>query len=282
MVSQTRRVRVLSDSTSDLPAELVARWGIEVIPLHFHFGEEALRDNIDISDEAFYARLAAGEFPTTSQGSVGLFKRVYEQAVAGGGEAVSIHLSCKLSGTCQAAMLAADRVDGRVIVLDSGQLSMAIGWLVLAAAEAARKGGSLSEIVALVEEMKQRTHVRALIEDLNYLRRGGRIGAAQALVGSLLDIRPIIGLEGGVLALYEKLRSRRAGLRRLAEIVVETGTLERVAVMHANRPEEALQVADDLSPFFPREQMLVLPVGQVVATHVGPGAVGVAFVVARK
>jgi DegV family protein with EDD domain len=281
VVSQGRRVRVLTDSTADIPPELVARWGIEAIPLYFHFGEEAFRDCIDLSSEAFYARLAAGEFPTTSQGSVGLLKRVYEQAVAGGGDALSIHLSCKLSGTCQAAMLAAEQVDGRVVVVDSGLLSMAIGWLVLAAAEAAREGHSLDEIVTLVEEMKQRTYVRALIEDLNFLRRGGRIGPAQALVGSILDIRPIIGLEDGALALHGKVRSRRAGLRRLAEIVVGYGTLEKVAVMHANSPDDARQVADDLSPFYPRDQMLVLPVGQVVATHVGPGAVGVTFVVAR-
>jgi DegV family protein with EDD domain len=274
-------VRVITDSTADLAPELVARWGIEAIPLYVNFGEQSFRDSIDLSQEEFYARLARGEYPTTAQAAIGVFKRVYEQAVAGGGEAISIHLSCGISGTCQAAMLAADQVDGRVVVIDSGLLSMSIGWLVLAAAEAAREGRGLDEIVALVEEMKRRTHIAALIENLEYLRRGGRIGAAQPLLGSLLDIRPIVGLEKGVLALYKRVRSRRPGLRQLVEMVAEAGTLERVAVMYTNSPADARQVADMLAPFFPRDKMLVLPVGQIVAAHVGPGAVGVCYVVAR-
>lgn len=278
MSNRSRRVRVITDSTADLPLELVARWGIEVVPLYIQFGEQSYRDGIDLANEDFYERLVAGELATTSQGAIGSIKRIYEQAVAGGGEAISIHLSCGLSGTCSAAMLAADQVDGRVIVVDSGLLSMAIGWLVLAAAEAAREGRSLDEIVALVEEMKQRTHVVALIENLEYLRHGGRIGPAQAVLGSLLDIRPIVGLEQGILALYKKVRSRRLGLRNLAEMTAEAGPLERVAVVHANRPDDALQVADELAPLFPRDKMLVQPAGQVVATHVGPGAVGVCYV----
>jgi DegV family protein with EDD domain len=138
----------------------------------------------------------------------------------------------------------------------------------------------LEEIVATVEELKQRVQVRALLESLEHLRRGGRIGRAQELIGSLLDIRPIVGLEGGVLALYERVRSRRAGLRVLVEIVAAAGTLERVAVLHVGCPDEAMAVAEALTPAFPRDQMLVLPVGQVVAAHVGPRAVGVAYVVA--
>lgn len=278
MPSRSRRVRVITDSTADLPPELVARWGIEVVPLFINLGELSFRDGIDMPNQEFYDRVAAGEFPTTSQGAIGPLKRAYEHAVAGGGEAVSIHLSCGLSGTCRAAMLAADQVDGRVVVVDSGLLSMAIGWLALAAAEAARKGCSLDEIVALVEEMKQRTHVIALIENLEFLRRGGRIGPAQAVLGSLLEIRPIVGLKDGVLALYKKVRSRRLGLRELIELAAEAGPLERVAVVHANSPADAEQVADALVPFSPRGERLVVPAGQVVATHVGPEAVGVCYV----
>jgi DegV family protein with EDD domain len=279
--SRSRRVRVITDSTADLPPELVAQWGIEVVPLYINFGEQSYRDGIDLSSQDFYGRLAAGEFPTTSQGAIGPLKRVYDHAVTGGGEAVSIHLSCGLSGTCRAAMLAADQVDGRVVVVDSRLLSMGIGWIVLAAAEAARQGHALDKVVALVEDMKQRTHVTALIENLEFLRRGGRIGPAQAMLGSLLDIRPIVGLKDGVLALYKKVRSRRLGLRELTEVVAEAGPLERVAVMHANSPDDAEYMAHALTPLFPRDEMLILPVSQVVATHVGPGAVGVCYV-ARK
>lgn len=281
MPGTPRRVRIVTDSTADLPADLAARWGIEVVPLYIHLGGETFRDGIDLTSAEFAARLSAGMFPTTSQPAIGMFKRVYEHAVAGGGEAVSIHLSSALSGTVQSALLAADQVDGRVAVVDTGQLSMAIGWLVLAAAEAARAGRTLDEIVALVEEMKRRTFVKALLESLEHLRRGGRIGRAQELIGSLLDIRPIVGLEKGILAVYERVRTRRAGLRRLVEIVAEEGVLERVAVLHVGCPEEAMAVAEALTPAFPRDQILVLPAGQVVATHVGPQAVGVCYVLAR-
>jgi len=280
--TQSRRVRVITDSTADLPRDLVARWGIEVVPLYVTFGEESFRDGIDLPDADFNGRLASGQVPVTSQGAIGVVKRIYEQAVAGGGEAVSIHLSCGLSGTCRAAMLAADQVDGRVVVVDSGLLSMSIGWLVLAAAEAARQGRTLDEIVALVEEMRGRTHVVALIEHLEFLRRGGRIGPAQAVLGSLLDIRPIVGLKDGVLTLHKKVRSRRLGLREMADMVAEAGPLERLAVLHANSPADAAALADALAPLFPRDQMLVVPAGQVVTTHVGPEAVGVAYVTRRR
>jgi DegV family protein with EDD domain len=275
-------VRVITDSTADLTPELYARWGIEGIPLYVNFGEQSFRDGIDLSPAEYARRLEAGEVPTTSQGAIGPIKRVYEQAVTGGGEAISIHLSCGLSGTCRAALLAAEQVDGRVVVVDSGLLSMSIGWLAIAAAEAAREDRSLDEIVGLVEEMRQRTHVIALIENLEFLRRGGRIGPAQAVLGSLLDIRPIVGLENGVLTLYEKVRSRRAGLRRLVEMAVTAGPLERVAVVHANSPADAEHVAADLAPFCPRDQVLVVPAGQVVTTHVGPGAVGICFVTRKS
>jgi len=277
-----RRVRVVTDSTADLPAELVARWGIVVVPLYVHFGEESFRDGVDLPLERFLARLACGEHPTTSQPSVGAFKRAYQQLAAGGGEVISLHLASALSGTYEAAMLAADQTDGRVVVVDSGLFSMALGWLVLAAAEAARAGYSLGEVVALVEEMKGRTFVPALIEDLEWLRRGGRIGRVQQAVGSLLNIRPIITVREGEVLLLERVRTRQAGLRRLVEMVAEAGPLERVAVLHAGVPQLAEQVADALAPVFPREQIPVLPGGQVTITHVGPGAVGVAYVVARR
>lgn len=274
-----RRVWVVTDSTADLPPEMVARWGILVVPLYVHFGEETFRDGVDLSSEAFYARLRRGEFPTTSQPSIGAFRRVYEQAVAGGGEAVSIHLSAKLSGTCEAAMLAADQVDGRVVVVDSEQFSMGLGWLVLAAAEMARAGCSLDEIVAHVEEMKKRTHVLALVESLEHLRRGGRIGRAQLALGSLLDIRPIVGLKDGMTILVERVRTRRAGIRRLVELVAAAGPLERLAALHAGDPEAGRQLANDLSPVFPRREIPLLVGGQVTGAHLGPGAVGVAYVV---
>ncbi len=275
-----RRVWVITDSTADLPPELLARWGVLVIPLYVHFGEETFRDGIDLSSQVFYARLRGGEFPTTSQPSVGAFRRVYERAVAGGGEAVSIHLSAKLSGTCEAALLAADQVDGRVVVVDSEQFSMGLGWLVLAAAEMARAGCSLDEIVTKIEEMKKRTYVLALVESLEHLRRGGRIGRAQLALGSLLDIRPIVGLRDGMTILVERVRTRRAGMRRLVELVAAAGPLERLAVLHADDPEAGRQLADDLSPVFPRREIPLLIGGQVTGAHLGPGAVGVAYVVA--
>ncbi len=277
----SRRVRVVTDSTADLPPEMAARWGIVVVPLYVHLGEKTFRDGVDLESDGFAARLSQGEFPTTSQPSIGTMKRIYEQAAAGGGDVISIHLSAGLSGTYQSAILAADQVDGRVMVIDSGLLSMGLGWLVLAAAQAAREGRSLEDVVASVEELRKRAGVLALIENLEYLRRGGRIGRAQEAVGSLLDIRPIITLRDGEVVLLERVRTRRAGLRRLVELASEAGQLQRLAVLHVGRPDDARQVADDLAPVFPREDLLIVPAGQVVAAHVGPEAVGVGYVVAR-
>lgn len=272
-----RRVRVVTDSTADLPREWIDQWGIQVVPLRFRLGEDTFRDGLDLPPETFYARLARS-FPTTSQPSVGLLKRFYEQAGAGGGEIVSIHLSSKLSGTCQAAQLAADQVDSRVVVFDSGQISMAVGWLVLAAAEAAREGRSLEEIVSLLEEMKGRVHIVGLIESLEHLRRGGRIGRIEALLGSLLGIRALFTLERGEAVLLERVRTRSLGLRRLVEYVATLEPLDRAAVVHADAADAAQQVARTLAPLLPGRSIPVLPVGQVVASHVGPGAVGVACV----
>lgn len=277
-----RRVQVVTDSTADLPPDLVARWGIVVVPLYVHFGEESFRDGMDLSLEAFLERLARGEHPTTSQPSVGAFKRAFQQLAAGGGEVISLHLASSLSGTCEAAMLAADQADGRVVVVDTGLFSMALGWLVLAAVRAARAGCTLDEIVALVEEMKGRIFVPALLEDLEALRRGGRIGRVRQVAGSLLNIRPIITVREGEVLLLERVRTRRAGLRRLVEMVAAAGPLEQVAVVHAGVPQLAEQVADALAPVFPREQMLVTAAGQVTIAHVGAGAVGVAYVVAGR
>lgn len=275
-----RRVRVVTDSTADLPLDLMARWGIQIVPLRIHFGEDSFRDNLDLAPEAFYARLSQGDFPSTSQPSVGDFKHAYERVAAGGGSAISIHLSSRLSGTTQSALLAAEQVDGCIAVVDSGQLSMALGWLVLAAAEASREGRSLEEIVGLMRELKQRAHVLALIEDLEHLRRGGRIGRARTVLGSMLDVYPILTLRHGQTTLLERARTRQVGRRRLVELVAEMGPLERLAVVHADNPDLARQITDYLSPVFPRDEILILPAGQAVTTHVGPKAVGVCFVAA--
>jgi DegV family protein with EDD domain len=280
-VRGVRRVRVVTDSTADLPVDLALRWGIVVIPLRVHFGEESFRDGMDLTLEEFYGRLSQGEFPTTSQPPMGEFKRVYEGAAAAGGEVISIHLSAELSGTCESALLVADQVDGRVAVVDSGLLSMGLGWLVVAAAEAARERHTLDEIVSQVEEMRGRIRALALIESVEHLRRGGRVGRAQPVLGSMLSSRAIVTLQAGEVAPLERVRTRRAGLRRLVELVAAMGALERVAVIHADAEEAARQVADGLAPVLPREDVRIVSAGQVVATHVGPGAVGVACALAR-
>ncbi len=193
-----RRVRIVTDSTADLPPDLVSHWGIQVVPTYLHLGDKSFRDGIDLSLDELLLRLKAKEYVTTSQPSLGAFKRIYEQTGAGGGEIVSIHLSAGLSGTYQSALLAAEQVDGHVTVLDSGQLSMAMGWQVLAAAQAAREGRLQEEVVGLVEEMKGRCHILCMIESLEHLRRGGRIGRAQEVLGALFNVRPIITVRQGV------------------------------------------------------------------------------------
>ncbi len=276
-------VRVVVDSTADLPPELAAQWGITVVPCVVHFGQQTFREGVDLSRAEFYRRLAAGPgLPTTSAPGPGVFEAVYLQLATETDQILSIHLSSKLSGVYNSARLGADRVEGaQVAMVDSGSVSMGLGWLAVLAAQAAKTGRDLRAILSLVEAARPRLRLYALLDTLEYLRRGGRVSRLVAALGALLDVKPMLIVKGGEVLPVGRVRTRRRAVERLVWLVEELGPVAQLAVLHSRAHQAAEAFADRLAPLFPRECMVIAEVGPVIGTHVGPNGLGVACVTAE-
>jgi DegV family protein with EDD domain len=276
-------VRVITDSTCDLPPALVERYGLHVIPIFVTLDGECYRDGVELSSGEFYDRLPAlKDFPTTAAPSASAIEEAYQRHP--GDDLVAIFLTSKFSNLYHSAWLAA-REPGlaqgrRIAVIDSGQLSLGLGWQVLAAAEAAAAGQPLPQVLTAVEAVQQRLKVYALLDTLEYVRHGGRVSAFAAALGGLLRIKVDVELvDGDVLPIY-KLRTRRLAIEKLAEMALALGPLERLAVLHADRLADAQALAERLAPCAQQPPLIVEACG-VVATHVGPNALGVAAVKAK-
>lgn len=274
-------VRIVTDSTADVPPELVERHGITVVPLLVHFGEQSFRDGVDLTFDAFYHRLRSGNvYPTTSQPPVETFKDTFERLAADGSAVVAIHLASTFSGTFQSSTLAAQMLPAsRVTVLDSGSVSMGLGWLVLAAARAAEAGASVAEIVALVERLRPRVRTFAVFETLEYLQRGGRIGRARAFLGSLLGVKPLLEVRDGEVLPRERVRTWKRAVERLVELVLALGPITHLAFLHAAAPEAVAGLRERLAPHLAGVETVTCAIGPVLGAHIGPGAVGIAALV---
>lgn len=273
-------VKVVTDSASDIPVTIARDLGITVVPDNVHFGQRTYRDGVDLTREEFFIELAKSPvLPTTSQPAVGVFEEVYRQLGREARQIVSIHLPAKLSAVLNSAHLAAQSLpDLEIVLIDSTQVSMGMGWLVIIAARAARQGKNLAEILALVKDTIPRLRLIAMLDTLEYVQKGGRIGKGAALVGTLVSMKPIVQLLDSELLPVENVRTRRRALQRLAEIVTEMAPLEEAAVVHANAPALAHELAEMLAPVHPFDRILIGQVGAILGTHTGPGAVGVACV----
>jgi len=273
-------VKVVTDSASDIPVTIARDLGITVVPDNVHFGQRTYRDGVDLTREEFFIELAKSPvLPTTSQPAVGVFEEVYRQLGREARQIVSIHLPAKLSAVLNSAHLAAQSLpDLEIVLIDSTQVSMGMGWLVIIAARAARQGKNLAEILALVKDTIPRLRLIAMLDTLEYVQKGGRIGKGAALLGTLLSMKPIVQLLDSELLPVENVRTRRRALQRLAEIVTEMAPLEEAAVVHANAPALAHELAEMLAPVHPFDRILIGQVGAILGTHTGPGAVGVACV----
>ncbi|MDP9247841.1 MAG: DegV family protein [Candidatus Dormibacteraeota bacterium] len=273
----SRRFRVVTDSTSDVPPAWRERFGIEVVPLTVVFGNESFRDRVDLSHDEFFSRLrGASKLPTTSAPAPGDFATVYERLSRECDGVISIHLGGNLSGTVDSARLGAQAVDGfPVHVVDSRSVTMCVGFLCRLAAEST----SLEEAVQRVEERVPRLRILALLDTLRYLEMGGRVTHAQALVGTVLDVKPIMGVAEGRISPLDRVRTRRKALPRLVELFRQDQPVEQVAVMHAEAPEEAEQLRAQLAEGLPENvEIEMSQIGPVLATHTGPGAVGLAYI----
>jgi DegV family protein with EDD domain len=278
-------IRIVTDSTCDLPEDIIAEYGISVVPLYVNFGDQGYLDGIELSREEFYTRLPDSHpLPTTATPSPQKFAQVYQKLAAEGAtEILSIHISISLSATVDQARLGAQETQvAPVTVLDSGQLSLGMGRMVLTAAKAAAAGLAKDVIVSLVKDQGTRTHVFAALDTLEFLRRSGRMNWAVAGLGSLLQIKPLLKMHGGTPE-SERIRTRECAIKRVIELVEEVGPLEELALVHTHAPEEAETLRQRSAHLFPAGRApLFAEVTPVIGTHIGPGAVGFACVAAPK
>ena len=276
-------VKIVTDSTADIPEELAAELEITIVPCNVHFGLETYRDGLDLSKEEFYARLKTSPtLPTTSAPAAGLFEATYRKLASETDQILSIHLASALSAIYNSACLGAEAISGiEITLIDSGQVSMGLGCLVIAAARAAQEGQPLTQIVALVEDIMSRVRLFAALDTLEYLQKGGRVGKTVAVLGTLLNIKPLVEVRDSAVLPLERVRTRRRSIQRLIELAAELGPLEELAVIHSNAPQEAQRLAEEISFLHPLERILIAEAGVIIGTHVGPNGLGVACVVAR-
>jgi len=272
-------VRVVTDSACDLPDDLIERDGIEVVPLTIRFGKEELVDRKELSTDEFWRRLADSDvLPETSAPSAGAFEGAFRRQIEDGATGIiCINLSSKLSATMQSAQVAAQAVqaDCPVVVVDSLMVSMGLGSLCLTAARRAADGDSLESIVANVTDRRNRSKLYGALDTLEFLKKGGRVGNARALLGSMLAIKPVLEVRDGEVEEAGKVRTRSKALRLLVERVKE-GPFENLAVLHGNAPDLD-ELLDLLEPLTPRDEIVVGQIGPVIGTHAGPRVIGVTF-----
>ena len=278
-------VKVVTDSTCDLPQGLAEQWGIKVIPCNVHFGDEVYKNGVDMGPDEFYRRLVSSlGLPTTTQPSVNDFQQVYSALFAEGHEVVSVHLSAKFSGTLNSATQAKQSLEssetglGRVEIIDSGMASLPLGLIALAAARMVREGASCDDVVTGVQRSLPRSHCYFLLDTLEYLQKGGRIGRASAFLGSILNIKPILTIRDGEAHPAERTRTRERGLQRLVETVKGLAPFDHLGLIHSTTPEEAEALAERFTDLVPRDQIVMGRFGPVVGTYLGPGALGIGLI----
>jgi len=279
-------IKVVTDSTSDLPADVAESLGIEVVPLNVHFGSDVYKDRVNLMPDTFYDKLINGDvLPTTSQPSVGEFIDVYERLGSDADGIVSVHISEKLSGTMNSARLASQQAnaDCPIEVVDTFQVSMGVGICAMEVAEVANSGGDMNQVILAARNAVTRSQCFFMLETLEFLQKGGRIGKAQALIGNLLKIRPMLMLQGGEVHPLGRERTRRKGIAKLVDTVEELAPISGLAVMYSTVLDEAQTLAQNISKFMieGREPMM-LQIGPVIGTYAGPDTLGIALISAKS
>ena len=275
-MASRRPFAVVTDSTADLPDEWRSRYGIEVVPLKVLFGTETFRDRVDMTDAQFFERLAAAsKLPTTSAPSPGDFAEVYQRLAKDYEACVSIHIGTQLSATAEAARVGAESVDGfKVQVIDSETVTMPIAFLCRTAAEAA----TFDEAVAAVTARVPNCRVLALLDTLRYLEMGGRLSRAQAVIGTMLDLKPILLVKDREIKPVDRVRTKARAIARMVEFFKAEGPVEQVGVVHAQSSEEAESVAARLREGMAGQEITMGQIGCVLGTHVGPKAVAIVYI----
>lgn len=270
-------VRIVTDSTCDLPPEVIADHRISVVPLYINFGNQSYLDGVELSRDAFYARLpSANPPPTTSAPGPGAFLEVFRRLIAEGASGIlSIHIGSALSHTFHAAQLASKAItEVPLRVFDGGQITLGTGFLTVHAARLAASGASLDEIIASVEALATRTHAFAALDTMEYLRRSGRVSLILFSVGTLLKVKPLLMMHAGQ-AVPGRVRTTRGAIDRLIQMALDLGPLEGVGLVHAAAPDRLEMLRQEVQSRLPGVPILMVgDVAPVIGAHVGPGAVG--------
>jgi len=273
-------VKIVTDSSADLPAELVRELGITVVPLYVRFGEEVYREQVDISLDEFYQRLEHGSIhPVTIQPNPQDFVEVYQKLSQETDGIVSIHISSKLSGTYNSALQGKGMIEKGcpIEVVDSQLITVGLGLICVAAAAMIKAGENLPSVVEEVKQMIPNIHLLDLLDTLKYLQKGGRIGKAKALLGSVLNVKPLVTLKEGEVVPAGQVRSRSKGIERLFSFVENASDIDDLAIAYSTTPDEAHALAERLGSIFTKEAVKVVRLGTTLGVHMGPGSLAIGF-----
>jgi len=273
-------IKIVTDSTADLPPHLAEELGITVVPVYVRFGDKVYRDQVDISEDEFYHRLLHDHIhPSTTQPSPQDFVDVYRNLAEQADGIISIHVSSKLSGTYNSALLGKELVEKEcpIEVIDSQVLTMGLGQLVIAANTIAESGKSLQQVVEEVKQMIPSIHVLGLLDTLKYLALGGRIGKVQALLGSVLSVKPMLTIKDGELVPAGRFRSRAKGIDRLFDFVKNAVDIQDLAIVYNTTPDEAQALVGRMASMFPKERIRLAKLGPALGVHAGPDILFVAL-----
>ena len=279
-----RKVAIVTDSTACIPAEAKNKYGITVLPMNLHWGNDLLLDGVDIQPAEFYQRLAKSSvLPSTSQPAPIIFEKAFRGLLDQGYDVLSIVLSSKLSGTMASAIAAKNEIGGdRIALVDSQTIAMALGYMVLEAAKICEDGASLAEAAHLAEQAISRAGVMLTVDTLEFLHRGGRIGGAQHLLGTALNLKPILEVRDGRVESVEKVRTRSKAQARMMEIASQrfAGKPVRISILHANCEEDARNILAQAAGKINMIEGSISPISPVLGTHVGPGTTGITYLLA--
>ncbi len=273
-------VRIVTDSTADLPPQLAKELGITVVPIYVRFGNEVYLDRVDITEDEFYQRLEhAPVHPSTVQPGPQDFLEVYRKLSLKADGIVSIHISSKLSGTCNSALMAKGMMETEcpIEVVDSQAVTMGLGLLAIVAAQAAKSGESLDKVVEAAKQAIAKVHFLALFDTLKYLLLGGRIGKAKALLGSILNVKPMLSLKDGEVVPAGQVRTRAKGIDKLFDFVKDAADIQDLAVVHSTTLDEAQNLAERIGSIFDREKIKIARLGPALGVHMGPRVMIVAL-----
>jgi len=273
-------IKIVTDSSADLSPQLAQELGITVVPLYVRFGDEVYRDRVDITEDEFYQRLEHDPVhPNTIQPTPQDFVDVYQRLSQEADGIVSIHISGRLSGTCNSALQAKEQIEKRcpIEVVDSEVLTMGLGFISMTAAKIAKAGEDLEKVVAEVKQTIPNTRIFGLLDTLKYLLLGGRIGKAKALLGSILNVKPLLTLKDGEVMPAGQVRTRSKGMDRLFEFVKNAKNIQDLAIVYNTTPQEAQTLTERIGSIFAREQIKLARLGPMLGVHMGPGALVVAL-----